>query len=140
MVACHETARYSVDECFEECAFVVTCTYVACMYACMHVSMYVCMYVRMYVCIYVCMYNICMHACMCSMYQYVCTCTCVCVRCTCLCTGCSSCTHSLWDTRTCEVVKKVKMDEVVTSFDLSWDRSQLVVAHGQSVSFVDATR
>ena len=54
MVACHETARCSVDECFEECAFVVTCTYIACMYVCIHVCMYACMYVCMYVYMYAC--------------------------------------------------------------------------------------
>ena len=47
---------------------------------------------------------------------------------------------SLWDVRSREIIKKVKMDSPITSFDLSRDKSVLIVTHGKNVSFVDASR
>ena len=50
-------------------------------------------------------------------------------------------TFRMWDTRTKEVVRSNKMADPITSFDASTaDKSQLVVAHGKSVSFLDSCR
>ena len=43
----------------------------------------------------------------------------------------------MWDTRTKEVIKSNKLTDPIASFDTSTDKSQLVVAHGKSVSLLD---
>ena len=46
----------------------------------------------------------------------------------------------MWDTRTKEVIKSNKLTDPIASFDTSTDKSQLVVAHGKSVSLLDPCR
>ena len=46
----------------------------------------------------------------------------------------------MWDTRTKEVIRSNQMADPINSFDASADKSQLVVAHGKSVSFLDSSR
>ena len=46
----------------------------------------------------------------------------------------------LWDSRTKDEVNNIKMSDKVTSIDLSWDETKLVVTCGLTVNIVDVTR
>ena len=47
---------------------------------------------------------------------------------------------SLWDSRSGSVAKTLGLESPATSIELSQDRELLTVAHGKTVTIVDATR
>lgn len=49
-------------------------------------------------------------------------------------------THRMWDLRSSSVVKTLQLDGSATSVELSRDKEILTVAHGKTVTFVNASR